>query len=134
MKGDRMEKGLKGYRPLLLLLLCGGMTFEGCRTGGDYRPSQHRPEHTDRGKYRCNGETGDGIGEQTPDRPGLCPEGVRHRQTRTDVHGPDRPAEPVEQQLPQDAGRGGEDGHEGAAGHHFGRAGRGGEQRRHHLP
>ena len=40
----------------------------------------------------------------------------------------------VEQQLPQDAGRGGEDGHEGAAGHHFGRAGRGGEQRRHHLP
>ena len=38
--------------------------------------------------------------------------GVRHRQTRTDVHGPDRPAEPVEQQLPQDAGRGGEDGHE----------------------
>ena len=27
-----------------------------------------------------------------------------------------------------------EDGHEGAAGHHFGRAGRGGEQRRHHLP
>ncbi|MCS2505996.1 DUF4141 domain-containing protein [Phocaeicola vulgatus] len=68
------------------------------------------------------------------DRPGLCPEGVRHRQTRTDVHGPDRPAEPVEQQLPQDAGRGGEDGHEGAAGHHFGRAGRGGEQRRHHLP
>ncbi|WP_229057231.1 hypothetical protein, partial [Phocaeicola dorei] len=73
-------------------------------------------------------------GEQAPDRPGLCPEGVRHRQTRTDVHGPDRPAEPVEQQLSQDAGRGGEDGHEGAAGHHFGRAGRGGEQRRHHLP
>ncbi|WP_373196085.1 hypothetical protein, partial [Phocaeicola vulgatus] len=108
--------------------------LEGCRTGGDYRPSQHRPEHTDRGKYRSNGETGDGIGEQAPDRPGLCPEGVRHRQTRTDVHGPDRPAEPVEQQLPQDAGRGGEDGHEGAAGHHFGRAGRGGEQRRHHLP
>ncbi len=27
--------------------------LEGCRTGGDYRPSQHRPEHTDRGKYRC---------------------------------------------------------------------------------
>jgi len=43
-------------------------------------------------------------------------------------------AEPVEQQLPQDAGRGGEDGHEGAAGYHFSRAGRGGEQRRHHLP
>ena len=28
MKGDRMEKGLKGYRPLLLLLLCGGMTLK----------------------------------------------------------------------------------------------------------
>ena len=23
-----MEKGLKGYRPLLLLLLCGGMTLK----------------------------------------------------------------------------------------------------------
>ena len=53
---------------------------------------------------------------------------------RTDVHGPDRPAaEPVEQQLPQDAGRRKMD-MKGAAGHHFGRAGRGGEQRRHHLP
>ena len=94
------------------------------------RKEQKLEEYKD-GQY---GEADGGTGEQAPDRPGLCPEGVRHRQTRTDVHGPDRPAEPVEQQLPQDAGRGGEDGHEGAAGHHFGRAGRGGEQRRHHLP
>ncbi len=94
MKGDRMEKGLKGYRPLLLLLLCGGMTLKAAAQAAITDPLK----------------------------------------TRTDVHGPDRPAEPVEQQLPQDAGRGGEDGHEGAAGHHFGRAGRGGEQRRHHLP
>ncbi|MDC1547913.1 hypothetical protein POY44_10370 [Phocaeicola vulgatus] len=99
----------------------------------------HRPRQYGTGNHQCRqygqyGEADGGTGEQAPDRPGLCPEGVRHRQTRTDVHGPDRPAEPVEQQLPQDAGRGGEDGHEGAAGHHFGRAGRGGEQRRHHLP
>lgn len=32
-----MEKGLKGYRPLLLLLLCGGMTLKAACAAANYR-------------------------------------------------------------------------------------------------
>ena len=95
MKGDRMEKGLKGYRPLLLLLLCGGMTLKAAAQAAITDPLNTAQSTLTAGNTAATGETGDGIGEQAPDRPGLCPEGVRHRQTRTDVHGPDRPAEPV---------------------------------------
>ena len=96
-----MEKGLKGYRPLLLLLLCGGMTLKAAAQAA--------------------------ITDTLNTAQSTLPAG----NTAATVQ---QVTEPVEQQLPQDAGRGGEDGHEGAAGHHFGRAGRGGEQRRHHLP
>ena len=52
----------------------------------------HRPRQYGTGNHQCRqygqyGEADGGTGEQAPDRPGLCPEGVRHRQTRTDVHG-----------------------------------------------
>ena len=130
MKGDRMEKGLKGYRPLLLLLLCGGMTLKAAAQAAITDPLNTAQSTLTAGNTAATVKQ---VTESV-NRLQTALDYVQKVSTRTDVHGPDRPAEPVEQQLPQDAGRGGEDGHEGAAGHHFGRAGRGGEQRRHHLP
>ncbi len=95
MKGDRMEKGLKGYRPLLLLLLCGGMTLKAAA-----QAAITDPLNTAQSTLTA-GNTAATVKQVT--------ESVNRLQTALDY------VQKVSATV-------------------FGRAGRGGEQRRHHLP